>query len=158
MNRESLMQSASKLKQPGRDAAAEFEARRERLADELNQRMGARPDLDRLIGTGNRAMMEDNSRNFCRFMSTLFRAHDARVLVETVLWVFRAYRSHGFQTCYWPAHLDTFVELARADLSEKTFGEVYPFLEWLIVNIPAFVAESDAAVEAAGTRGPCENG
>lgn len=149
MNREALMNSAGRLTQPSREAAAEFETSRERLADKLNQSMGARPDLERLIGTGNQPMMEDNSRNFCRFMSSLFRAYEPRVLVDTALWVFRAYRSHGFQISYWPANLDTFVELARGELSEATFAEVYPFLEWLIVNIPAFVAESDIALDAA---------
>lgn len=148
MNRETLMKSAGRLKQPSGEATTEFEASRERLADKLNQRMGVRPDLERLIGVGNQPMMEDNSRNFCRFMSSLFRAYEPGVLVDTALWVFRAYRSHGFQTAYWPANLDTFVELARDELSATTFAEVYPFLEWLIVNIPAFVAESDAAMDA----------
>ncbi len=149
MNRETLMKSAARMTQPSSEAAAEFEASRERLADKLNQRMGGRPDLEHLIGIGNHAMMEDNSRNFCRFMSSLFRAYEPRVLVDTALWVFRAYRSHGFQISYWSANLDTFVELARDELSEATFAEVYPFLEWLIVNIPAFVAESDVALDAA---------
>ncbi len=145
MNKEMLMKSANRLTPPAAEAAAEFEARRERLAVELNRSMGARPDLERLIGVDNRAMMEDNSRNFCRFMSALFRAYEPRVLVETALWVFRAYRAHGFRTSYWPANLDTFVELARDELSSTTFAELYPFFEWLIVNIPAFVAASEDA-------------
>jgi len=143
MARERLETTAHELVQPGSEAAAEFESRRETLAEELNRQMAARPDLARLIGLDNRAMMEDNSRNFCRFMGTMFQQYDPDVLVQTVLWVFRAYRSHGFRTTYWAANLDTFVPIARNTLSEQTFAQLYPFFHWLIVNIPTFVAISD---------------
>lgn len=138
-----LKKSAKALAPPPAPAAAEFEVMRDRLAEEHNLRMAARPDLDRLIGTGNKAMMEDNSRNFCRFMSAMFSAYEPEVMIETVLWVFRSYRAHGFQTAYWPAHLDMFVELMRERLTPTAFVALYPFLNWLIINIPAFVALTD---------------
>ncbi len=143
MNHEHLRQSASQLRQPKTEAAAEFSNLRDALADELNRRMSARSDLEKLIGPGNLPMMQDNSRNFCRFMSTLFLAYEPEVLTQTVLWVFRAYRSHGFNTTYWPANIDTFIEILRERTTPETFREVYPFFEWLIVNIPIFVKISD---------------
>jgi hypothetical protein len=42
-------------------------------------------------------------------MVSLFGDYHPEVLVETVLWVFRAYRSHGFKLTYWPAQLDMWV-------------------------------------------------
>ena len=144
MNLTYLIETARTLRQPSAEAAAEFEAARDSLAEALNRRMVARPDLEKLIGPGNRAMMEDNSRNFCRFMGSMFLAYEPEVLAQTALWVFRAYRSHGFRTAYWPAHLDTFVELAREQLAPPAFAETYPFFHWLIVNIPTFVKLSDA--------------
>lgn len=143
MNLTYLLQSAKQLRQPAAAAAAEFESVREGLAEELSRQMAARPDLERLIGPGNRAMMQDNSRNFCRFMGAMFLAYEPEVMAQTALWVFRAYRAHGFQTTYWPANLDTFVEIARARLTPGTFAATYPFFEWLIVNIPTFVKISD---------------
>lgn len=139
MNPEHLKHTARQLRQPQPEAAAEFESRRDSLAEELNRRMSARPDLEKLIGPGNLPMMQDNSRNFCRFMGVMFNSYEPDVLVETALWVFRAYRAHGFQTTYWPANLDTFIEIARAQLSPATFQQVRPFFEWLVVNIPLFV-------------------
>jgi hypothetical protein len=147
MTKQMLLESAAKLTQPSREAAVEFDQKQIKLADALNKTMGSRPDLGRLIGEGNRSMMEDNSRNFCRFMSTLFSAYEPLVLVETALWVFRAYRSHGFQTTYWPANIDTFVQQARSELSPETFEALYPFFNWLIVNIPAFVKITDQQLE-----------
>jgi hypothetical protein len=84
-------------------------------------------------------MALDNNTNFARFMESMFFDYNHEVFVDTVLWVFRAYRSHGFKTTYWPANLNTWVELLRAELSPKTFEAIYPFYNWLIVNIPIFV-------------------
>ncbi len=133
MNIPYLRQSAQQLRQPSPHAAAAFEAAQLILAEELNQRMAARPDLEKLIGPGNLAMMQDNSRNFCRFMCSMFKAYDPEVLVQTALWVFRAYRSHGFHTTYWPANLDTFVEIARVRLDPASFEESSPMVQWLTV-------------------------
>ncbi len=143
MNLDYLSRTAKQLRQPSAAAAAGFEAARESLAEELSRQMAARPDLEKLIGPGNMAMMQDNSRNFCRFMGSMFFAYESEVLAQTALWVFRAYRSHGFHTTYWPANLDTFVEIARKRLPATTFDEIYPFFQWLIVNIPTFVKITD---------------
>jgi hypothetical protein len=143
MTKEELLATARELKQPPRDVADEFGAKREKLAAEGNRHMGARRDLERLVGSGNQAMAEENNRNFARFMESLFYHYQPEVLVETVLWVFRAYRSHGFQTTYWSANLDTWVELLREELSGEAFEAVYPFYDWLIVHIPWFVKLTD---------------
>jgi hypothetical protein len=143
MDIEFLLQTAKRLQQPSAAAASEFESSRDSLAEELNILMSRRPDLERLIGPDNIEMMQDNSRNFCRFMSTMFTAFEPEVLTQTALWVFRAYRSHGFKTTYWAANLDTFVQIARDQITPDNFKEIYPFFQWLIVNIPVFVQISN---------------
>ena len=150
--REQLIGSAQKLRPPSAEAAADFAAKQETMAAELNRRMLARPDLDRLIGADNRAMMENNSRNMLRFMASLFRAFEPVVLAETALWVFRSYRAHGFLLSFWPANLDTAVEILREELAAESFAAVYPTLEWLTTNIPAFTQLSDEAL----SQGPGE--
>ena len=47
------------------------------------------------------------------------------------------YRAHGFQISYWPANLDTTVQILKEQLSAETYAQVYPFFAWLIVSIPA---------------------
>jgi len=103
--------------------------------------------VDRLVGAGGRAMSEDNNRNFSRFMESLFAHYLPEVFADTALWVFRAYRAHGFRPIYWPANLDTWLERLRADLSPGTYAECAPFYEWLVVNIPAFTALTDAPAD-----------
>ena len=146
MNKEKLIKSAQELKQPSTDAAKEFDRKQDPMTAELNKRMSSRPDLDKLVGESNLSMMEDNSRNMARFMSSVFFSFEPEVLVETVAWVFRAYRTHGFTLAYWPANLDTFVEIMKDNLSKDSFSQTYPFFNWLIVNIPAFVKLSDEII------------
>ncbi len=147
MTIQQMRATAQNLRQPSTEAAAEFEAKQETMAAELNRLMCERPDVDRLVGEGNRPMMENNSRNFFRFMSSLFRAYDPEVLVETAQWVFRAYRSHGFQIAYWPANIDTAVLVLRGHLSPGAFSQCAPFFDWLIVHIPDFVKSSDETMK-----------
>jgi hypothetical protein len=154
MIRQDLIETAAKLQQPDAEVVDEFASKADLLAAELNRRMLARPDLERLVGKGNELMMQDNSRNFTRFMSSLFHWFRPEVLVDTSLWVFRAYRSHGFHTTYWPANIDTFVEILKEEMSPRAYAVLCPFYDWLIVNIPAFVAHSDAALAEHADDGP----
>lgn len=146
MSKKDLLISAERLQQPSPEAAREYEEKREMLAAEMNRLMLTRADLHSMIGEGNSSMMADNHRNHVRFLSSVFHYYQPSVLVETVLWVFRAYRSHGFRLTYWPAQLDQWVELYKEKLSDETFREIYPFYNWMIIHQPQFVAESDKLV------------
>jgi len=138
MTKEELLKSARKLEQPSKEAAGEFTGKVDRVALGVIERMNSRPDLDKLIGDNNRSMMEDNTRNFTRFMESCFYEYKPDVLVETVLWAVRTYRAHGFLQAYWPANLNTFIEVIRETLSEPAFREITPFYKWITVNIPVF--------------------
>lgn len=146
MDKQTLLKTANRLKQPGNSLAAEFSAKREEMTARCSQTIAGREDLDRLIGPGNLEMALDNNRNFSRFMESLFYDFEPEVFVETVLWVFTAYRSHGFSTTYWPANLNIWVDALKASLSGPALDEVQPFYNWLIINIPVFVKLTDTAV------------
>jgi hypothetical protein len=77
-------------------------------------------------------------------MESMFADYKPNVFLETVLWVFRAYRTHGFHSTYWAANLNIWVDMLKEDLSEQAFKEIYPFYDWLIVNIPIFVKLTDS--------------
>jgi hypothetical protein len=143
MKKEDLIISAEALKQPSTASAREFEGKSDFLAAEMNRLIGSRADLVNLVGEGNLAMMHDNHRNHARFMSSVFLQFQPVVLVETILWVYRAYRAHGFHLTYWPAQLDQWVELLKIQLSSEAFSEIYPYYHWMIINQPGFVRESD---------------
>lgn len=72
-----------------------------------------------LEGEENKSMIEDNHINHARFMSSVFAEFQPEVLVETIIWVFRTYRSHGFNLDYWPFQLNQWIEIYKTNLSEK---------------------------------------
>jgi len=141
--KETIFETAGALKQPGVSSAQEFHLKWEDLSASGTQILMERPDVETLIGRGNQNMAQDNNRNFPRFMDALFLNYQPQILVETVLWVFRAYRSHGFATTYWAANLNIWVDLLKKELTPAAFEEIYPFYRWLIVNIPVFVRITD---------------
>ncbi len=146
MKKEELLKSASKLKQPSEKAIAEFSAKAEVMTTMLNDRLSRRNDIVQLIGEGNLDMMYDNHRNHVRFMISLFNEYNPVVFTETVLWVFRAYRSHGFKLTYWPAQLDNWVDIFKIELSRECLEQIYPFYDWMIVNNPQFAFISDQTI------------
>jgi len=93
-------------------------------------------------------MMKDNHSNHVRFIASILRNNHPDVLVETVLWVFRAYRSHGFTTNYWAAQLNSWIIVLKEILSTDCYAEIYPYYEWMQVNIPIFVKVSNEELEA----------
>lgn len=146
MTKEDLMQSATELSQPGAGALEEFIGKEDVLLVSINEHFKNRSDLNQLIGEGNLEMMRNNHHNHLRFMASLFGNYQPEVLVETVLWVFRAYRSHGFRLAYWPAQLDTWVEIFKKELQQQHFSEIYPLYNWMIVNNPQFAKLSDPEI------------
>jgi hypothetical protein len=146
MEKDELLKTAALLKQPSVEASAEFSKKSDAMVELLNQRFSQRTDIDQLIGVGNTEMMFENHRNHLRFMRSLFNEYNPVAFMETVLWVFRAYRSHGFKLTYWPAQLDNWVEIFKSQLSPACFEEIYPFYHWMIINNPTFANLSDKAI------------
>jgi hypothetical protein len=141
--KDALLATARTLVPPPETATREFEHKWEQVAAAGTRLLMERPDLEKLVGKGNEKMAEDNNRNFPRFMLSLFSNYHPAVFVETVLWVFRAYRSHGFHTTYWAANLNIWTDLLQNELSADAWKQIYPFYNWLIVNIPVFTTVTD---------------
>lgn len=146
MDKKALLKSANELKQPETKAAAEYVEKSMQLADSVSTILKNRLDLYKLIGENNLDMMLDNHRNHARFMSTMFINYNADVFLNTIFWVFRAYRSHGFSISYWPAMLDTWIEEMKKEMSADSFDQVYPFYHWMLIRQAAFIDISDKEI------------
>jgi len=140
-----LIETAKKLKLPSPEAAVEYENKREQIVFQMNEAMLARTDLSFLIGEGHIPMMKDNHKNHALFVSSILASHQPEALVETMLWVFRTYRSHGFDVNYWPAQLNQWIEILETNLSETSLRQIYPFYNWFLTNHSAFIKLSDNA-------------
>ncbi len=148
MNKEELIRTAKALKQVSSESTSEFGAKRESLVAMMNQKMESRPDLIEMVGAGNVEMMKDNHANHARFLESIFTQHSPEVLVDTVLWVFRAYRSRNFSSTYWAAQLNAWIEIYKKELSPKCFQEIYPYYNWMQINIPSFNQLAEEKLDA----------
>lgn len=148
MQREDLIQTASLLKQVSVKSATEYSSKKDHLVDQLNKKMESRADLLDLVGVGNVEMMKDNHANHARFLESIFIQQSPEVLVDTVLWVFRAYRSRNFSSTYWAAQLNAWIELYKMELTPECYQEIYPYYNWMQINIPTFNKLAEENLEA----------
>lgn len=151
MDKNHLLQTANQLKQVSNATADEYAQKAEQLITEMNKLMLERGDLENLVGKGNIAMMHDNHANHVRFIISILKYNNTEVLVATILWVFSAYRSHGFSTNYWAAQLNAWMQIFKSQLSVETYKEVLPLYEWMQINIPVFVKVSDEKLKSTNT-------
>ncbi len=138
MTRSDLLQSAKKIEQVSEDTINEYSLKRDMLVTLINDKMLSRSDITDMIGANNVDMMKDNHANHARFLESVFAKYNPEVLVDTVIWVFRAYRSRNFRSTYWAAQLNTWIDIYKNNLTEKSFHEVYPYYNWMQINIPLF--------------------
>lgn len=151
MDKKTLLTSAGNLKQVSASAYSEYNIKGDQLVAKMNELMFQRADLHLLIGDGNEEMMKDNHANHVRFIASVLKNYHPEVLVDTILWVFRAYRSHSFTTNYWAAQLNAWIIILKESLSVDTFNEIYPLYEWMQINIPLFVKLSDQQLSASNS-------
>lgn len=143
-----LIATAMKLTQVSDLAANEYVGKSDLLISMINSRMLERSDIEDIVSENNLSMMKDNHANHVRFISSILKNRNPEVLVETILWVFRAYRSHHFTTNYWAAQLNCWIEILREVLTLDSYNEIYPYYEWMQINIPIFVIVSDEKLDA----------
>ena len=143
MDKLDLVNSAQALPPVSAAAADEYSRKAEVSANAVSAVLLQRADIEALVGKNNLDMMKDNHANHARFIASILQRPNAEVLVERVLWVFRAYRSHGFSTNYWAAQLNTWFQVLPQQLSMASWAEIRPWYEWLQVNIPIFVLLTD---------------
>ncbi|WP_372746780.1 hypothetical protein [Lutibacter sp.] len=143
MNKTYLLQTCEELKGFSDKSSEEYDTKSDKLLSEINAIMLKRPDIKDLVGEENLLMMQDNHANHIRFISSILKEFNSEVLIETILWVFRAYRSHGFSTNYWAAQLNTWILVLKNQLSTESCLEILPLYNWMQINIPIFVKLSD---------------
>ena len=152
MTKDDLLKSASELAPVESEIGLAYAKKIDRLIARINETMLKRPDITDLVGgEANIPMMKDNHGNHVRFVASILRYHKPEVLVDTVLWVFRSYRSRGFHQNYWAAQINTWIGLLKEELSPEAYAAIYPLYHWFGVNIPAFTDLSDEEIANAHT-------
>ncbi|ADU66518.1 hypothetical protein LGV61_08950 [Desulfurispirillum indicum] len=133
MNAHDLLQAARHIPPPSQASAEEYASLCEILSASVTRSMLNSPHIAELIGgSAHQDMMAENHRNHGLFLCVLLRHYQAEYLVDTVLWVYRAYMSHGFQRLYWQVQLETWQNILQEHLSDKAYREISPIYQFLL--------------------------
>ncbi|MFQ3574084.1 MAG: hypothetical protein SNJ53_05570 [Thermodesulfovibrionales bacterium] len=136
MNKEFLIESISKIRLPESRFVKEYSDKKDDLVIYVNKTLIKREDIEKLIGPEDKEMMQNNHYNHALFMESILTAFNPNVFVETILWVFKVYRAHGFHELYWTAQLNAWLDAMRLNLSKDAYAAIEPVYHWLIVNLP----------------------
>lgn len=147
MNRKHLLQTAKELGPFSQAAFNAYRNNEERLLFALNSELLSREDIKNLVGETNIQMMKDNHTNHYHFILSMLKNYNSEILIETILWVFRAYRSRGFTTNYWAAQLNTWRTVIEKTIEEESKNEILALYTWMQINIPVFTMLSDEKLE-----------
>jgi hypothetical protein len=136
MNYEHLLNSGKELPTVSKTAADEyFKKKNGTVVATVNSKMLERADLGALIGEDNREMMTDNHANHARFIYSILCKSNPVVLVDTILWVLGAYRSHNFTINYWSAQLNCWLTTLKEQMTDNDFKQIEPLYVWMQINI-----------------------
>lgn len=150
---ESLVAEAARLPQAEAAVADEIEVEAHGLGAALDRAMLASGRVEELVGEGNLEMMQDNHRNHFHYMASVLRLPDAESFVDTVLWVIRTYRAHGFAPGYWEAMLPAALTVLGERVSTEAIRAATPYYKWLLERFPA-LAECAESRETVWERMP----
>lgn len=148
MTKSDLLKTAEQINQVSEVLAKEYSDKRELIVEQMNKKMLKRLDINELVGKNNIEMMKDNHANHARFLESIFYDFNPAVLVDTVLWVFRAYRSRNFSSTYWAAQLNSWLEIYKENLSDNCYNAIYPYYQWMQINIPIFNNLAEKEIDA----------
>ncbi|MCF8026113.1 MAG: cobalamin-dependent protein [Desulfobacteraceae bacterium] len=101
------------------------------LVEKVNTRMHARPDISLLIGENPIRMMFDNHQNHALFMSNVFSLNAFALLADTLPWVYRTYHHHGFDWQYFPAHLESWVQVLEQTMAPDIADPLIRVYKWM---------------------------
>lgn len=138
MKTQDLIDSAGVLGPFDDPLPAQYEKQLARMTAMVNERMSSREDIHDLLGGASLALMKDNHANHGRFIASILKNFHAGVLVETILWVFRTYKSRGISSAYWAAQMNAWHEVIEEVLSPEDANGILPLYQWIQVNIPLF--------------------
>lgn len=158
MSIEELITKANQISKPSQETHKEYSEKRETLVEAMNHKLSLNYNLATLIGgIANTSMMKDNHQNHSRFMENLFANYNSKTFVDTIIWAFRAYQAHGFPQSYWSAQYSSWCDVLRDNLSETGYKEIYPFYNYIIVNMAHFFTHASATPPKSTTAAPSQH-
>jgi len=116
---------------------------REVLANDVDTRLEARPDLALLLGGNTLGTMQDNHRNHGAFVHAVLDLGSAELLAATLPWVYRSYRARGVGADYFPAVIEAFRAAVHERLDERAAAPIEALYDAMLQAHPLVLELSE---------------
>ena len=127
-----LRREALQLRRVSAAAASAYEAERDTMLPLVDRKLIEREDLQRLIGNNPIALMRLNHSNHALFMANVFRYSCFGLFAQVLVWVYRAYRHHGFAGEYFPIELAAWRAAVSECLAPPVAAEIDAVYAWML--------------------------
>jgi methanogenic corrinoid protein MtbC1 len=125
-------------------AAEEYNKKMNTLIKEVNENLSQRDDLMQLIGNNPIKKMKDNHENHAGFMYNSFKVKSEELFINTIIWVYRTYKNHGFSYQYFPVELKAWKSAVNNNLSSENSELIINIYNLMLDNHKLFVKESES--------------
>lgn len=132
--------------------ASTYAAVSDYAATQVTRKVREHADADILLPRTNPELLEENHLQHARYMESVLRAGGDESVVDTVIWVYRTYLSHGFAPGYWPVQLQAWQSVLVELMPEDEYQSVAPYYEWLMRHHEAFLELARSRVSKWETR------
>ena len=127
-----LRREALQLRRVSAAAASAYEAERDTMLPLVDRKLIEWEDLQRLIGSNPIALMRLNHSNHALFMANVFRYSCFGLFAQVLVWVYRAYRHHGFAGEYFPIELAAWRAAVSECLAPPVAAEIDAVYAWML--------------------------
>lgn len=154
MNEAELIAEAGKLGSIPEQAARDYRSKIITMIEEVDERILDRADVDRITGGNPVSVIRNNHENHAHFITNVLLFDDFTLLVRTLPWVYRAYRSRGFSDDYFPSVVSAYKEAVERHLGGSTAPVVSSIYQWMMDHHDAVLELSSRIDEHASAPDP----
>ena len=139
--------SISELPEVSREATRDYVENTDRLIEIVNNDLKNRDYIEELIGNNSVQIMVDNHENHARFMANVFKLNNYEMLLDTIIWVYRTYRRHGFSYDYFPVELKAWSRAVERELGSRSANQINEIYSFMLDNHERFVELAEKVKE-----------
>jgi hypothetical protein len=144
---DSLLDEITKLKKPALESINWYEFHQSKLIDNVNRLLLINPNLFSLIGAESAIdKMLLNHKNHAAFMTTVFRFGNYQMLANTIPWVYRTYKNHGFSYDYFSIELEAWIETLEKNQIGLLLADIIDVYKWMLSNHSRFITISQREI------------
>lgn len=134
-----IWKQAAQIQPVSAEASKEYESKQSELTGEVDRVMASRSDIHRILGNNPLQVMYDNHRYHAMTMSNFFKMNRYTLLARIIVWVYRAYRSRGFEYEYFYHANQAWQNAIQNHLPLPAREEILAVYRWLNKQHQSFV-------------------